>query len=319
VPFARRRAREHGKNLKISVTTNCTLVSDDIIEFFRDWNVGFHASIDGTPQVQNANRSYADGSESAANVERAVERILKVNPGTTARATVISQNVCFMYESYLYFRKLGFSNIAMVPGEPQEWNKETLLEYEGQLQMIAEHWKQEIMRGVNVGTFFFPVGFNGKNDTPRRSFSCGAGRHMVSIDIFGNIWPCNRWSVCGQNKWEQWRLGNIYQEFSEKNRTYFLDGNVPFSKCDTCIGKVFCNGGCHTVNINTTGDIRSQHDNACQLSRIHARIALDLYDDLYTAKDPTFMLCYYPEEWKRMNEQTITHSELEQKNESCEY
>lgn len=38
VPFARRRAREQGKQLKISTTTNCTLVTHEVLDFFSSFD-----------------------------------------------------------------------------------------------------------------------------------------------------------------------------------------------------------------------------------------------------------------------------------------
>ena len=51
VPFATRRAKQHGKNITFGMTTNGTLVTDETIEFFKKWRVTFHTSIDGCPAV----------------------------------------------------------------------------------------------------------------------------------------------------------------------------------------------------------------------------------------------------------------------------
>jgi uncharacterized protein len=313
VPFARRRAREQGKQLKISTTTNCTLVTHEVLDFFRTWNIGFHTSVDGISIVQNHNRPTYNGGETIKIVSQTIPKILKIKPNTTARATVIPENVDYLFDSYIYFRGLGYTSIVMVPTDSPNWTSDILTKYETQIRQIAEFWKNELQQGVNVETYFFPRNFQGRKITQRPSRPCGAGRGLVSIDVFGNIWPCNRWNTHGNDYWEQWCLGNIYQEFSENARTYFIDGNPPTGRCTDCTGKIFCGGGCHASNIETTNNIKIQHENTCQLSRIHARIALDLYDDLYSKKNPTFMRYYFPEEWKCTNDPQNIKSEAEQK------
>jgi uncharacterized protein len=302
VPFARRRAIAQGKQLNISMTTNCTLVSDEVLEFFRTWAVGFHTSVDGVSIVQNHNRPTSDGEETSHIVSKTIPKILKFKPNTTARATIIPENVDYLYDSYVYFRGLGYTSIVMVPTDSPNWTSDLLGKYEKQIRRIAEFWKNELQQGVNVETYFFPRNFQGRKITQRSSRPCGAGRGLVSIDVFGNIWPCNRWNTHGNDYWEQWYLGNIYQNFSEDARTYFMEENSLFGKCTDCVGKSFCGGGCYASNIETTDNIKVQHENACQLSRIHALIAMDLYDELYVEQNPTFMRYYYPEEWKRIND-----------------
>jgi uncharacterized protein len=48
VPFAKRRAWQMGKTIHFGMTTNGTLVTDKVVEFWKKWGMGFHTSIDGT-------------------------------------------------------------------------------------------------------------------------------------------------------------------------------------------------------------------------------------------------------------------------------
>ncbi|MGL6197035.1 MAG: radical SAM protein [Thermoguttaceae bacterium] len=106
VPFAVRRAKEHEKVLGISMTTNCTLITDEIIEFAREWNVQFLSSFDGIEKVQNYSRPLKDGRNSFTIVEQSVKKMLAFNPQLGARATVLSKDAATIFESYQYFREL---------------------------------------------------------------------------------------------------------------------------------------------------------------------------------------------------------------------
>ncbi len=119
VPFAKRRARQHGKNISISMTTNGTLVTDEVVEFWREWGLGFHTSIDGPPDIQDRNRPMVSGKGSSRLLEKAVPKILDYAPKTTARCTVTPESAGAVARSYQYFRGLGYHDIAARPGRTQ--------------------------------------------------------------------------------------------------------------------------------------------------------------------------------------------------------
>ena len=56
VPYAKKKAVECGKRIYFTAVTNSVLVTDEIIEFFRKYNMTFHTSIDGGPETQDAHR-----------------------------------------------------------------------------------------------------------------------------------------------------------------------------------------------------------------------------------------------------------------------
>jgi sulfatase maturation enzyme AslB (radical SAM superfamily) len=56
VPFAKRRAAQMGKSIHFGMTTNGTLVTPEVVSFWKEWGLGFHTSIDGTREIQDRNR-----------------------------------------------------------------------------------------------------------------------------------------------------------------------------------------------------------------------------------------------------------------------
>lgn len=142
VPFAKRRASYYGKKIHFSATTNNTLITDEIIDFWRSWGMGFHCSIDGIPAIQNKNRPMVGGHPSSELVERGVAKILAYRPNVCARCTIVPDNVQFIIDNYRYFRKLGFVDIAMVAGNPVEWDDESLATLAEGFRQVAELYKE---------------------------------------------------------------------------------------------------------------------------------------------------------------------------------
>ncbi|MGO8745457.1 MAG: radical SAM protein [Thermoguttaceae bacterium] len=300
VPFGKRRAAYHGKRIQFSATTNNTLASDDIVEFFKRWGVGFHCSIDGIPEVQNRNRPMAGGGPSSALAERGIGKILAYQPWVTARCTVMPSTVERIVDNYKYFRSQGFLQIAMVPGCPGEWDDASNAAFARQFEDVAGLVMSEMRQGRFVrvtGIHDFVVSYAG--GAARPSHMCGAGRGMALIDVAGNVWPCHRWNK-GQHS--VWRIGNIYEAFSEDARSA-LDSPSHLERleaeCTGCEAQSVCGGSCPAEALEENSSPFKPHASVCQHQRAWARIARRLYDTMRAEGNKTFLDQYYPPQDKK--------------------
>ncbi len=306
VPFGKRRAFQHGKQLQFGVTTNCTLVTDEVVAFWRRWGMGFHTSVDGIPVVQNQNRPLASGAPSSPFVEEAVPKILGYRSNTTARCTVVPENVALLCENYLYFRTLGYTNIAMVPSDGKDWNEDSIQEFEYQFFLIADRLIDEMRRGVFINLKGIDNYLKSPKREKRQRFQCGAGRGTVLVDVDGNLWPCHRWNRESEGNW---KIGNIYENFNESSRQILEKGcpdHLIQEQCDHCLAVDFCSGGCPAENLETHGSPFVNVSNKCELVKAWALVGRYVHDTLYGEKCPAFMERYYPDEWKQMNQSTAS-------------
>jgi uncharacterized protein len=293
VPFAKRRAAAHGKRIHFGVTTNDTLVTDRVVDFWRQWGMSFHTSIDGTPDVQDRNRPTTEGRGSSRLVEQSSKRILAYRPGTTARSTVLPDNVPRLVDSYVYFRSLGYTNIAFVPASAPEWNDQHIAAYETQLRNVAGLLIDDFRRGTVVILKGIDDYIEGKIRNSRHKHTCGAGRSMVLVDIHGDIWPCHRWNKASH---APWRIGSIYEGFDDSVRAVLdvPDQSVLLEQeCPICPANKFCVGGCPAENLEETGAVYRRHRNACELTRVWARVGETVYNALYAERNACFMAHYF--------------------------
>jgi len=116
---------------------------------------------------------------------------------------------------------------------------------------------------------------------------------MVLIDIHGDIWPCHRWN---KEKEASWRIGSIYEQFDDAARS-ILDqpdhGVLLEQNCAICPAQNFCTGGCPAENLEETGAVYRRHRNACELTRVWARVGLHVHDTLKAESNPTFLARFY--------------------------
>lgn len=293
VPFAKRRAEQQGKRIHFGMTTNGTLVSDEVVAFWKRWGMGFHTSIDGTPEVQDLNRPTTGGRGSSRLVEKAVPKILAVRPGTTARSTVTPQTAGTLFDSYRYFRSLGYKDIAFVPGGGRVWDDSSIALYEHEFRRVADAWIEDLRSGEFVRLKGVEEFIQGEIRGERYKHACGAGRGLLLIDIHGDIWPCHRWN---KEKQASWRIGSIYEQFDEAARQILDQPDQTAlleQDCPRCLANKFCSGGCPAENLEEAGSVYRRHPNSCELTRVYARVGQYARDILYAERTPAFMDAYY--------------------------
>ncbi len=59
--YSQQLGAERGKQVIYSMTTNATLLDDEIIDLIKRYNFGLMVSLDGPPEVQDRMRPFADG------------------------------------------------------------------------------------------------------------------------------------------------------------------------------------------------------------------------------------------------------------------
>jgi uncharacterized protein len=296
VPFAKRRAYQHGKLIHFGITTNGTIMSQELLDFWKKWNIGFHTSIDGCPAAHNLHRHFRDGAPSSSLLEQNIPKILAARPGTTARATVLPDTVKYLTESYDYLLNMGYKSVAFVAGSYSEWDRASINEFREQFRAVSQRTIEMFREGVFIRLKFFDEGCKsiagGEKPQAGRPV-CGAGRGIVLIDVKGDIWPCHRWS---KKRESEWRLGSIYdREFNYEARGFINTQRTADQSagCKDCPALFICAGGCPAENLENTGSIFGRHPTGCELAADLAGLVRQFHDTLFAEKNPAFMKAYY--------------------------
>ncbi len=147
VPYGKCRARQLGKRLHFGCTTNCTHLTDEMMDFWRRFGMGFHCSIDGIPEVQNANRPLLGGGPSSPAVEKNVPKILAYRPGVMARATITPRSVRALLESAKYLAGLGFRSMTFKVAVNCDWKPEDFEALRSQYGKLGEFYLEALVTG----------------------------------------------------------------------------------------------------------------------------------------------------------------------------
>lgn len=300
VPWAHRRARSVGKKATFSMTTNLTLFSDEILKFVDAWGFGVLMSIDGCPEVQDAQRPAKNGQQASLTIEKWAIAMLRTRPASQARSTLLPQYVHRLRESVAYLRGLGFREVAVSAAEYEQWTESHFQSLRTQLAGIVDDVvaSYQTERPFNLTGFKFLIKRLIRHRKDGRDSEivwepkpCGAGRGYMMIDYTGDIWPCHRFDGADHDSGAegQFRMGNIYDGwFRSELQSAFMDFDHRVNHkpgCTTCPVNEVCGGYCPAANLSSTKSIYTPADGYCTWSQILYDSAVALYDRCRAAGD----------------------------------
>jgi uncharacterized protein len=112
IAYSQQLGAERGKNVTYSMTTNGTLLDDEVIDLIKQYNFGLMVSIDGPPEVHDAVRPFAHGEGSFAAAAGGVRRLMERRRSVTVRCTL--SNRCLDRPRIVQFLEdFGFTRVAM--------------------------------------------------------------------------------------------------------------------------------------------------------------------------------------------------------------
>ena len=169
VPYGKLRARQQGKSLHFGCTTNCTHLTDEMLAFWKRFGMGFHCSIDGIPEVQNANRPFLGGGPSSAAVEKNVPKILSYRPEVMARATISPFSVRSLFESAKYLAGLEFRSMTFKAAVNCNWRPEDFDALRHEYEKLGEFYLDRLLSGTPINIDEFAKGLRAIHSTAANS------------------------------------------------------------------------------------------------------------------------------------------------------
>ena len=279
VAYGRSIEKEHNKRFRFTLTTNGTLLNDDILEFANKEMSNLVLSIDGRKEVHDNMRPFRDGRSSYDEIlpkyKKAAESRDQMN--YYVRGTYTHFNTDFAAD-VLHLADEGFQQISVEPvvaqpEEPYALTEEDIPVLLEQYDILADEMLKRRKEGRGFNFFHFMIDLEGGPCVYKRLSGCGAGCEYVSVTPWGDIYPCHQF--VGQ---EDYKLGSIYDGIQKKDlQKKFHDCNV-YSKpdCSYCFARYYCSGGCMANSQHFTGDIYGAYKVGCELQRKRIECAIML-------------------------------------------
>lgn len=280
VEYGRKIEKDYNKNIRFTMTTNATLLNDEIMEFINKNMVNIVLSIDGRKSVNDKVRVRADGSGSFDSILPKIKKMVNMrdkNKQYYVRGTFTRNNIDF-YEDVKFLADEGFTEISVEPVVLPPENPLSLRECDlpvifEQYDKIYDEMIKRHKEGRDFKFYHFNIDINGGPCVYKRISGCGSGHEYVAVTPSGDIYPCHQF--VGN---EKFRMGNVFDgNIDMKISTSFKNANI-YSKpeCRKCWARFYCSGGCQANNYNFNGDIHMPYKLGCimQKKRIECAIAL---------------------------------------------
>lgn len=287
------------RGILFSVTTNLTLLNDEMLEFMQRYPMGMCISFDG--RMQHRYRRFANGGDSYDRVVENIRKVLAVMPDASGRATLYGEgNMDDMADD---LREAGFTrgyiNAAsgsLISGTVLENKRDA---YRAMTQTYPELTRryleairnrdEKTYRRISFDSEFMQAIGLGWNP-PVQMMSCGCGRTMYAVDVQGNLYPCHRFVGV-----EKMKVGTLDTPFEELPPGDFAD-HITFvhEGCKECFLRYFCGGSCMHENYCDASASREKpsvhvpFEEFCAYRRTAAQLAIHVEHSL-SAQDKAWL------------------------------
>ena len=280
IAYARENEAKWNKRIRFTMTTNATLLTDEMMDYMDKELENIILSIDGRKEVNDKVRIRFDGKGSYDQILPNIKKMVAKRDKTkahTVRGTFTRENLDF-YEDVKMMVDEGFREISIEPvvledGHPLALRKEDLPKIFESYDKLYDELVQKKAEGKEFNFYHFKVDLNGGPCVYKRISGCGAGFEYVAITPQGEVYPCHQF--VGK---EEYKLGSIYDD------SYNADLGMSFKKahiynkpkCRNCWARFYCSGGCQANNIAFNNDINNPYDIGCQMQKKRTECAIAL-------------------------------------------
>ena len=275
VDYVRKREKETGKNIKLTLTTNGTLLTDEIVTYLNDNRVMLVLSLDGSKKTHDHMRPYPGHLGSFDKAVEGFKKVIESRRGRNyyLRGTYTHYNPHFA-DDVLAMLEVG-SEISMEPvvgtNEPYVLTEDDWQILDKEYEKLARIYLDKRRKGIPFDFFHFNVALDNGPCVAKRLAGCGAGHEYYAITPEGDIYPCHQF--VGH---EEYKMGNLEEgTFNTDIKKEFAGCHV-YSKpsCRDCWAKFYCSGGCNANNYIYNGDIHKAYELSCKIMRKRLECAI---------------------------------------------
>ena len=248
--------REKGMRITMQISTNGTILNDEILECLKRHDISVVVSIDGPRGIHNKWRKFRNGKGTYDTVVKNVKRMNEyLNKRVAARATLTKDSPPIA-EISSHFMELGFENMVYsMLYEYPTCNGGDYIPYKG-IGMTEQEVKnfynnahstvEEIVKNTEeseISCLDKSIIMKGINLTdgqgPRRYYCC-AGFDEIAVGIEGDIYPCQRFLDL-----PAYKLGNVLTGLDEESFASFYNSfDENRQACTKCWARNLCGRGC---------------------------------------------------------------------------
>ena len=261
------------KEIQYSVVTNLTVITDEMISFFKERRVSISTSLDGDALLHNMNRSNPDGTGSFDAVLSGIKMVKTAELPLGAIQTTTRYS--FGHEKALLdtYADLGFTSIFLRPLSPLgkaklAWNEigytpqEFLHFYKKTLSyIIAMNQNGVSFQEMYASTLLTKILTGCALNYMELRSPCGAVCGQLAYYTDGNVYSCDEGRMLAEMGSDSFKVGNVFTDSYEdivKSSVCKVACKASVLEsipgCCDCVYQPYC-GICPAVNLALYNDV----------------------------------------------------------------
>lgn len=247
--------RMEDKLFEFSITTNGSLVNDEIITLLERGNFTICLSIDGPPEIHNQYRKTKNGEGTHSRVMNFLERVRK-NTNCRIQGSSVIRSGWSLKSAIKYLKTLPVDlfkaqAVRVDKADPMALSPAERAEYVSHLSEVAADViealeREESPRDDRLNSFLMQLILK-----KRRRYFCEAGSNMFGMSSNGRFYLCSL--LAGRDSADLGTLQDAEFQWLGRGKTWAAEFQ-PQSKCADCWALPLCGGGCLAMNSVCGGD-----------------------------------------------------------------
>ena len=277
---------ENNLKIRITATTNLTLLTDEMIDYIDELSIPVLVSVDGIKEVHDKHRCNSF-DKVIENMKKLIDRDLGYL--IEARMTVAPDTAKYMYESVKMLVDLGINNIANVPASDLEWDAQSIQDYKDNYEKILDMYidiLNDETNKRNISLYKVDQALNLALEPIKEDTSmCNIGNpKWVIVDWKGDIWPCPDYPTTDNVDLIAGKIGNFYTGVDEtKVDPKPMVATYELERCKGCEAISICKSGCPYENYTKNGKFNEPTIGYCTLQKAFVEIIKAYQDKLLEA------------------------------------
>lgn len=260
-----------------SITTNGTLIDDEIVRIFKENNFSVLVSLDGYENEFNL-RKFRNGNSSVNTVISNLNILKRNEIDIEIRATLVNNNP-YIVDTFDFFERLEvpFKVVFAYASSNKshhyaDYNAENLNLIKEQFDHLLDYYIRKLQCKQKLYNKMFEEIARVFRFRVNYQLVCSAGVNFFTITAKGDIYSCAHLMNDSQFK-----IGDIFQGIIDKTNYVALPVEQ-IESCKNCWAKYLCLGSCFSQKIATGGSNKSAKEKyECELERLKWILYMKLY------------------------------------------
>lgn len=294
VAYCEERFADLESEVSFTMTTNATMLNEDLVDWFNEHRFGLTISMDGPKAMHDKNRITVGGQGTYDVVKQKVDMLLSrytsrpVGCRVTLTRGITDVESIFEHLSGLGFAEVGFGPVTS--GDITSFNltPDEMVEVFSGMKRLGKKYLEAALEHRNYGYGNMHQLMTDLHEGNKKQLPCGAGVGLLAVDTQGGINLCHRFTGS-----ELPTFGDVEEGIDKTRLGEFVEQRLDRSNtgCETCRIRNICSGGCYHESYAKYGDAARPSYHYCDLLRDWVDFGVEVYSRIML-ENPAFFDAY---------------------------